>query len=107
MIQEFGSSPRWIPGVIVSSTGPVSYTIKLEDGRVVRRHIDHVRDRSTPESSASPPTSDPIEDFGFFPVLSADTSAPPSRQEPQPEEPARRYPQRDRHPPERLMHFHI
>ena len=28
-------------------TGPLSYEITLEDGRIVRRHLDHVRRRSS------------------------------------------------------------
>ncbi len=29
-------------GVVKKLTGPVSYTVELEDGRVIRRHVDHV-----------------------------------------------------------------
>lgn len=34
---------QWLPGVILSQKGPVSYVIKLTDGREFRRHQDHVR----------------------------------------------------------------
>ena len=36
----------WLPGHIVSSSGPLSYTIQLPDGRTFRRHIDHIRNRT-------------------------------------------------------------
>ena len=38
-------SHSWIPGVVVSRTGPVSYIIEIRDGQQVRRHVDHLRIR--------------------------------------------------------------
>lgn len=37
------SNQQWLPGVILTQSGPVSYVVKLIDGRVFRRHQDHVR----------------------------------------------------------------
>ncbi|XP_024921034.1 uncharacterized protein K02A2.6-like [Cynoglossus semilaevis] len=37
------SKQQWLPGVIMTQNGPVSYVIKLSDGREFRRHQDHVR----------------------------------------------------------------
>ena len=37
---------KMTPGLIQHATGPVSYQIRLEDGRVVRHHVDNVRLRS-------------------------------------------------------------
>ncbi|XP_034549867.1 uncharacterized protein K02A2.6-like [Notolabrus celidotus] len=37
------STQQWLPGVILKKSGPVSYVVKLTDGRVFRRHQDHVR----------------------------------------------------------------
>ena len=33
----------WVAGVVQSKTGPLSYTIKLDDGRLVKRHLDQIR----------------------------------------------------------------
>ena len=44
-----GSKPKWLPGEIQSTDGPRSFTISLSDGRIVRRHLDHIR-RRYPES---------------------------------------------------------
>ena len=44
---NFGSGERWLPGILTERTGPVSYKVTLHDGRVVRRHQDHVRLRHT------------------------------------------------------------
>ena len=35
--------PRWIPGTVVEVTGLLSYNVKLENGSIVRRHIDSVK----------------------------------------------------------------
>ncbi|MPC18419.1 hypothetical protein E2C01_011304 [Portunus trituberculatus] len=37
---------KWLPGVIVEKTGPVSFKVELLGGRIVRRHLDYVRRRS-------------------------------------------------------------
>lgn len=39
------NKPRWIPGIVVQVSGSLSYQVKLEDGTVVKRHVDHVRSR--------------------------------------------------------------
>ena len=42
--RNFSSSinQQWLPGVILKRSGPVSYVVKLTDGRTFRRHQDHV-----------------------------------------------------------------
>lgn len=34
---------KWIPGKIVNTTGPQSYSIRIENGNIVRRHADHIK----------------------------------------------------------------
>ena len=41
--KSFIEKNKWIPVVVESRTGPVSYRVKLPDGRMVRRHLDHLR----------------------------------------------------------------
>lgn len=41
--KNFSSGPTWIPGKVQKRTGPLSYTIALGNGQVVRWHIDQVR----------------------------------------------------------------
>ena len=36
------SGPPWLSGCITKICGPVSYEIKLSDGRMMRKHIDHL-----------------------------------------------------------------
>ena len=41
-ITNFGRGPKFLAGSISERTGPISYKVKLTDGRVVKRHQDHV-----------------------------------------------------------------
>ena len=34
---------KWLPGSIVKETGPVSFQVKLKDGRIIRCHQDQIR----------------------------------------------------------------
>ena len=40
--RNFARGSKWLPGQIVAKCGPLSFTIKLNDGRMWNRHIDHV-----------------------------------------------------------------
>ena len=51
-IKNFADGPTWLPGVVTALHGLLTYDVKLGDGRVVRRHIDHVQSRA----SHPPPT---------------------------------------------------
>ena len=44
-VRNFRGTPLWLPGVVRSWIGPLSVTVELEDGRIWRRHFDHVRNR--------------------------------------------------------------
>ena len=79
--------------------GPVSYQIELENGRVVKRHQDHVRLRSDTLSSDK-------SDFPHVPIRTP-TAPPPNRQQEQVVEQERvpRYPSRNWNPPNRLTYL--
>ena len=38
-----GSKTRWVRGRIKHGSGPMSYSIDMEDGRTIRRHVDQIR----------------------------------------------------------------
>ena len=44
-VTNFSGKTKWLHGVIVEQTGPVSFRVRLDDGREVRRHVDYVRSR--------------------------------------------------------------
>jgi len=87
----------------------VSYTIELTDGsgRTVRRHQDHVRRRHDvlPETLLVPEqVVEPVaEGRGDATDVQQEQNTDTSSSVPQSQEPERRYPVRQRHPPERFM----
>ena len=68
-VRNFNSGSQWIAGVIIGLRGPVSYTVQLDNEKIVRRHVDHIRARTVPS------VPDPIEDLPF-PTLSTTSSQP-------------------------------
>ena len=76
---------KWLFGQICDIHRPVSYTVELHDDRAVRRHIDHIRRRTSTEPLTSPiaksDTTEDIFDNLTIPVTSqlSLTSAPPLR----------------------------
>ena len=52
------ASPIWLPGVIIESRGELTFYIELQNGRVVRRHIDHIRQHSCTPSQPSDVSND-------------------------------------------------
>lgn len=41
--RNYSGGPKWLPGQVVQVEGSVLYQVKLDDGRVLRRHIDQLR----------------------------------------------------------------
>ena len=64
-VKNHTTGRAWLPGTIVRELSRQKFQISLEDGRVVDRHIDHVRHRVTqpeanhPKLSMGPVFSDP------------------------------------------------
>ncbi|XP_058872250.1 uncharacterized protein K02A2.6-like [Acipenser ruthenus] len=42
-VRMFGVEDKWTQGTILEKVGPVSFQVELTDGRVIRRHQDHLR----------------------------------------------------------------
>lgn len=66
---NFQGSPKWMQGVLEQQLGPVSYLVRLRDGRLWRRHQDHLKTRR-------PEENDNIE-REQAPVVTSDESTPP------------------------------
>ena len=58
--QNFGIGQKWMPGVVQEVTGPVSFLVKLQDGRLLRRHQDHLRHCVADDDAEKPAESDDI-----------------------------------------------
>jgi len=108
-VRNFGQGDKWLPGVVIERTGPVSSCVAMDNGVVRRCHQDQLRSRlaastSGPVGSAtteeSPlPSSDLTVDVGDSevpgptPRTSTTQTSTPS---------VRVYPSRVRNPPERF-----
>ena len=68
------NSPKWISGVVLQSVGPVSYMIRLPDGTLWKRHVDHIRqqvtkpDQDTPASSFTEDNATDSSPFITYPL---------------------------------------
>ncbi|XP_058042578.1 uncharacterized protein K02A2.6-like [Ahaetulla prasina] len=49
---NYSEGPTWLAGKILEITGPKSYLVEIEDGRVWKRHIDQIRKRITGKSES-------------------------------------------------------
>ena len=61
IVKNFNSghtSCSWLLGIVSSITGPLSYAVELNDGRMVRRHVDHIRRRCYESDSVTTVSSD-------------------------------------------------
>jgi len=112
--------PRWVPACVVQVTGPLSYLLELEDGTTIRRHQDQTRKRfdsmledhsvTVEESDLTPLLTDlqPPVDPHSDPLVEHSTSSPDSELCASPDSDScgrgRRYPTRNRRPPDRLSY---
>ena len=69
MGRNFMTGPKWVPGIVVECEGNSNMKMRLDDGRLWRRHVDHVVTaqvvsernlQDAVESPAVPPETDPL-----------------------------------------------
>ena len=69
MSRNFADGHSWVQGTVLEGDGTTAVRVRLDDGRIWRRHLDHVTPRQVvgePEEQASqesprvPPESDPL-----------------------------------------------
>ena len=97
-VRVYSGRERWIPGIIRAKLGPVTYSVEISQGRIIKRHIDQLRQRAG--STTTPEVVEEAQPVDYkYPDVPPDTPAVPAPQD----QPAtgRRYPDRIRHPPPR------
>ena len=128
--RNYTGSTKWVPGIIRTQLGPLSYEVEVKPGLVWRRHTDQLRDTRIPVTPSSNPVTqtselpievesreEPVSVASEQPAVSnletdvpppssvayLAASSPPNLSEPVPEPvPVRRYPVLVRKPPARL-----
>ena len=104
MIRDYTGSSKWIPGMILRKLGPVTFDVETTNGRIVKRHVDQLRFRKDcadgSEVKMTNENSDVLDNHQYPPsednTVQQDTSV-------HTELPERRYPQRERRPPDRFV----
>ena len=72
--KNFGTGRRWLPGKIISRAGPVSYRVRLVDGRVHQCHLQQLRSQPMEEEAAEQPEVGCEDNSSeLFPHPAADT----------------------------------
>ena len=105
LVRNFQKGEKWLPGKVEKVLGPRSYLVKLNLGKTVRRHLDHIRARTEAtepqltEVLIPPmvPPSDPSPD----PPIVEVPSIPPPQDPPEPTPPTVRRSIRQSKPPTR------
>ena len=108
-----GVGVPWLPGVIESMSSPEQGIIRLEDGHVIRRHIDHLQHHAPSELSGrarSPGRPEPFAQDDDSPdphlpntnLLDTDTATPQQPVEPT-IPPVFHRSTHDRHPQDHIM----
>ena len=104
MVRNLRPGPAWVPGTIVKRLGPVSFLVEVS-GLIWKRHVDHLRMYTdNPESVGTTENTSAEMDLS----ISTPSTEPATTNTPNPAVVAsdsneRRYPQRERRPPERFM----
>ena len=76
-VRNYHGSERWLPGVIAQKTGPVSFLVRLADGRNRRCHQDQVRIRSVDLSENVIPEPEVMPEVSV-PLPPTDSTLPPT-----------------------------
>lgn len=117
--RNFREGPRWIMGEVTDILGPLSYLVRVKDGALWRRHVDHLREGSgdlPPQQSdedapdimvgndqtVSPASAVPSGDNGDANDSVIEHSNCTDNSESSSNTTRKQYPSRDRRPPERL-----
>ena len=114
-VRNYSRGSKWVPGTIIQETGPLSARVELEDVMVVRRHHGQLISRPTEAFCPSPTAQTAghgnegsvvpevtVPDVNSPEVTCGELEPPTTPEDPSlvPTTPVRRYPVRDRRPPQ-------
>ena len=95
--RNFRRGKPWLPGVVIRRAGPLSLMVEVTDGRLLRRHLNHLRDRI----GEAPPEEPEPDDWVCLEPIGQPPDREPHSGSPEPPSSVRRYPFRVRRPPDR------
>ncbi|RXN21174.1 putative protein K02A2.6-like protein [Labeo rohita] len=71
-VRNYSGGPKWIPAVVKSCTGPLSYKTALGQGQTMKRYVDQIRTRSTDEMFETVRLTEKEQDGGTTALSTAD-----------------------------------
>ena len=96
-VRESGKDSPWIPGIVESKQGGLTYEVRLDGDRIIRRHIDQIQPHLV---DTTPATEDTLaSDLPEIPC----TTTPSNNHDQVVVVPPVRRSGRIRHPPDRFM----
>ena len=101
LARNYSGEPKWLPGVVLEETGPVSGRIELEDGAVLRRHHDQLHPRKETQQQQQPEIAECVQQDIPMAIPPSSELLPGQGASAVPAE--RRYPTRERRPPDRYQ----
>ncbi len=54
MVRNLRPGHQWIPGTIVERKGPLTYLVQVAEGRIWKRHVDHLRETTDTPQDQTP-----------------------------------------------------
>ena len=103
-VANLRGEPKWLCGVIIEQSGPISYRVSVSDD-IWRRHIDHLRSGGMASTETSSSANDCIDECPYHESSShSSTETVPNTPESSTStDQERRYPERNRRPTQRLI----
>ena len=98
-IKNNAKGQKWIPGSITKQTGPVSFKVKLHNGKIIRCHQDQLRKREIDDSALT--QQSPLLTDDDLTMFTGNGITPQVVTEQTHVNTERRYPSRQRRPPAR------
>ena len=81
LVKDLRRENTWWPGSVAERSGPKSYVVVLDDGRVWKRHLDHIRrdsmDSAVPQPNITREPQDSALDHRSHVPLGTDVPLPP------------------------------
>ncbi|KAL0161349.1 hypothetical protein M9458_045074, partial [Cirrhinus mrigala] len=73
LVHSYNYGPKWIPAFIMSASGPVSYTVAVRNGQILKRHVDQIRIQHVDELQGFTQLTVPSDNESLLPEIPSST----------------------------------
>ena len=96
MARLYVGPEKWITGIVLQQLDPVSYSVEISNGRVVKRHVNQLRPFHDKPELPDTTILDTVSDNQSYPAVEPAPAVVPTPTDMDQRETERRYPLRDR-----------